>query len=107
MGQSVSDQMYLYMGERYLGKNVKPNSSYAPFYGWMGSMMSRYSGSYAGMMGYRAGAQGTSSSGGWPAAAILAVAVLGALLLVAGLVFALPRLRGRGHGDRHTTPAAS
>jgi hypothetical protein len=51
MGQSVSDQMYLYMGERYLGKSVSPNANYRSYYGWMASMMSRYGGYYAGMMG--------------------------------------------------------
>ena len=51
MGRVVSDQMYQYMGERYLGKNVAPNSGYAPYYSWMASMISRYGGSYAGTMG--------------------------------------------------------
>jgi hypothetical protein len=71
MGQSASDQMYKYMGERYLGKNVSPNSGYAPYYDWMANMMSRYSGSWAGMMGgYMMGAyrslsgRGSGASGG-------------------------------------------
>jgi hypothetical protein len=51
MGQSVSDQMYLYMGERYLGRTVAPNGRDTRFYGWMASMMGRYRGAYAGMMG--------------------------------------------------------
>jgi hypothetical protein len=151
MGQSVSGQMYLYMGERYLGKNASPNSSYTRFYGWMASMMSRYGGSYAammgsymmgayrslsgnssvpyagmmggypsrqngqsngtttnplgGMMGYSYGAHGTSSSGGWPTAAVLAVTALGLALLGGGLAFALPRIRRRRGGP--ATPAAA
>jgi len=65
MGQSVSDQMYQYMGERYLGKSVAPNSSYAPYYSWMASMMSRYGGTYAGMMGgYMMGAYNSLSGQG-------------------------------------------
>ena len=51
MGQSVSDRMYQYMGERYLGKSAAPNSSYGPYYSWMANMMSRYGGPYAGMVG--------------------------------------------------------
>jgi hypothetical protein len=64
MGQSISDQMYLYMGQRFLGKNVPPNASYGQYYGWMANMMSRYGGSYAGMMGaYMMGAyRGLSGS---------------------------------------------
>ena len=67
MGQSVSDQMYLYMGERYLGKSVAPKSSYAPYYSWMAGMMSRYGGTYAGMMGgYMMGAYNSLSGQGSP-----------------------------------------
>jgi hypothetical protein len=51
MGQPASGQMYLYMGERYLGRTAAPNGRYTPFYGWMASMMGRYGGAYAGMMG--------------------------------------------------------
>jgi hypothetical protein len=144
MGQAGSDQMYLYLGERYLGRNVQPDSRYAPDYGWMASMMGRYGGSDAGrmssymmgayrslsgsgavpyagmmggyptgqsgqgtgtttsptttylrggMMGYSYGAHGTSNSGGWPTAAVLAVALLGAALLGGGLAFLLRRRR--------------
>jgi hypothetical protein len=129
MGEAASDQMYLYLGERYLGRNVQPDSRYAPYYGWMGSMMSAYRGSspYAGMMGAYLSGQGngttsnptathpigpgmmgygygtTAASGGWPTAAVLAVAALGAALLGAGLALALPRLRSRR--GRPSTPA--
>jgi hypothetical protein len=121
MGESAAGQMY-----RYLGKDVQPDSRSLPMYGWMASMMSAYRGAtpYAGMMsrylhgqGGRNGAypmvggagmmggygvQGTSSSGGWPTAAIVLVAVLGGLLLGGALMFALPKL-GRHHAG---TPAA-
>jgi hypothetical protein len=65
MGQSVSDRTYQYMGERYLGKNVEPNSSYGQYYSWMANMMSRYGGMYAGMMGgYMMGAYNSLSGRG-------------------------------------------
>lgn len=131
MGQSTADQMYLYMGERYLGKNVAPNGNYKNFYGWMANMMSHYSGAYAGMMGgYMMGAyrslsgQGgysgmmggtglgtgmmgsaynaTSSSSGWSTGEIVAVSVIGAALLAVGLAFAVPKLRHR----RQSGPAS-
>jgi hypothetical protein len=123
MGRSVSDQMYLYMGERYLGKRVAPNSSYAPYYSWMGNMMSRYGGTYAGMMGgYMMGAynslsgQGSATggyhmgpgmmgygyaspsqnaaAGGMSTGAIIAI-VLGAIAVVGLLVVLLLRMTGR------------
>jgi hypothetical protein len=123
MGQSVSDQMYEYMGERYLGKSVAPNSSYAPYYSWMGSMMSRYAGSYAGMVsGYMMGAynglsgRGSAAGGshmgpgmmgygyasssqnaadsGMSTGAIIAI-VLGAVAVVGLLVVVLLRMTGR------------
>jgi hypothetical protein len=62
---------------------------------------------FNGMMGHSYGAHTTSSSGGWPTAAILAVAVLGAGLLAGGLAFALPRLRRRRSGGPATPAAAS
>jgi hypothetical protein len=65
MGQLVSDEMYQYMGERYLGKRVSPNGSYGSYYGWMAKMMSPYSGPYAGMMGgYMMGAYNIVSGPG-------------------------------------------
>jgi hypothetical protein len=114
----------------YLGRNVQPNSRYAPYYGWMGSMMSAYRGSspYAGMMGAYLSGQGNgttsnptstygsgsgmmgygygtaATSSGWPTAAVLAVAVLGAALLVGGFAFVLPSLRRRRGGA--ATPTA-
>lgn len=117
MGESASGQMYRYLGERYLGKSPRPDSRSLPMYGWMASMMSAYRGHmpYAGMMsnylrGNNAGGysvmggagmmgggysvQGSSGSGGWPTGAIVLVAVLGSLLLVGVLAFALPKLRG-------------
>jgi hypothetical protein len=123
MGRSVSDQMYLYMGERYLGKSVAPNSSYAPYYSWMAKMMSRYGGTYAGMMGgYMMGAynslsgQGSATGryhmgpgmmgngyapssqnaadGGMSTGAIIAI-VLGAIAVVALLAVLLRGLAGR------------
>jgi hypothetical protein len=123
MGQSVSDQMYLYMGERYLAKSVAPNSSYAPYYSWMANMMSRYGGTYAGMMGgYMMGAynslsgQGSPTGGyhmgpgmmghgyasssqnaaasGMSTGAIIAI-VLGAIAVVGLLVVLLLRMTGR------------
>jgi hypothetical protein len=136
MGQSVSDQMYLYMGERYLGKSASPNGSYGPYYGWMANMMSRYGGHYAGTMsGYMMGAYRSlagsgaapyggmmggaypgmmgyhptstaSGSGGMATGAIVALAVLGALLLGGLAFFAWPRMRGHGHGGP-AAPSAS
>jgi hypothetical protein len=122
MGQSVSDQMYQYMGGRYLGKNVAPKPGYAPYYSWMANMMSRYGGSYAGMMGgYMMGAynrlsgQGSATGGyrmgpgmmghgysssqnaanrGMSAGAIIAI-VLGAIAIVGLLVVLLLRTTGR------------
>jgi hypothetical protein len=126
MGQAASDRMYTYLGERYLGKNVRPNSGDALFYARMATMMGSYGGHsepYAGMMGayldgkgaptslggYMMGGgmmgHGYSSSGSWPAGAIVAVAVLGALLIGGLLALALPRMRGRGSG-RHPTRAS-
>jgi hypothetical protein len=48
-----------------------------------------------GMMGYGFGS-GASGSGGWPIAAVVAVAVLGALLLGGVLAVTQPKLRHRG-----------
>jgi hypothetical protein len=122
MGTTGSDRMYRYLGERYFGNNVQPEGGYTSMYGRIGGMMGSYgaSGGYAVMMGRylqegpenstngsypmmgRGGMMGTyanqssSSSGGWPTGAIVAVAVSVALL-IGGLVFlATPRLRGRG-----------
>jgi hypothetical protein len=107
MGQTAATAMYTYLGERYLGVNVTVPSGYAPLFGWMGAMMSRYPGSLAGMMShYLSGANSsgtTMGSGmmnqvydaeamdagsGWPPFAIVAVAVLGAILvaLIVGIV---------------------
>jgi len=122
MGQSASDQMYQYMGERYLGKSAAPNSSYGPYYSWMANMMSRYGGPYAGMMGgYMMGAyhsltgQGSVTGGyhtgpgmmgygyassqsaahtGMSTGAIIAV-VLGAIAAVGLLVVLLLGVAGR------------
>jgi hypothetical protein len=123
MGQSVSDQMYLYMGERYLGKSVAPNSSYAPYYSSVAKMMSRYGGTYAGMMGghmmgaykslsgqvpvtggygmgpgmmrygYASSSQNAADSG-MSTGAIIAI-VLGPIAVVALLVVLLLRMTGR------------
>jgi hypothetical protein len=119
MGRVVSDQMYQYMGERYLGKSVSPDSSYGSYYGWMAKMIGGNRGPYAGMMaGYMMGAynglsgQGSRTTGyhmgpdmmgygygasshnaaerGLSAGAIAAI-VIGAIVLV-GLLVAL-RLR--------------
>jgi hypothetical protein len=120
MGEAAADGMYLYLylGERYFGRNVQPNSRYAPFYGWMGSMMSAYRGSSPfagmmsgylgsrssgttrsypspGMMGYGSATSGAGASSGWPAAAIVAVVGLGAVLLVFALAVVFPRPRSR------------
>lgn len=113
MGQSASGQMYRYLGERYLGNNVRPDSRSLPMYGSMANTMSAYRGHmpFAGMMsnylrgsgggysmmgpgmmgGYNS-VQGSSSSGGWPTGAIVLVALLGGLLLAGVLAFALPKL---------------
>ena len=133
MGTNAADRMYRYLGERYSGKNVAPEGANDSMYGWMGSMMRSYGGSspYAGMMGaYLSGqvdrsagttsnpslnhpmgpgmmrydlSSSASSSGGWPTAAVLAVAILGALLIAGVLAVALPKLRGRRNGS--ATPA--
>lgn len=120
MGQAASDRMYRYLGERRLGRSVRPDGRSLPMYGWMASMMSAYRGHapYAGMMssylrggpsmmggagmmgGY--GVEGASGSGGWPTGAIVLVALLGGLLLAGALAFAVPRL----HGDHAGPPAA-
>ncbi len=126
MGESAAGQMYRYLGERYLGRDVRPDSRSLPMYGWMASMMGAYRGHmpYAGMMGRYLrgqgggsgaypmmggggmmggyGVEGKSSSGGWPAGAIVFLAVLGVLLLAGALAFALSKLRRRHPG----TPAA-
>jgi hypothetical protein len=117
-GEAAAGAMYLYLGERYFGRNVQPDSRYAPFYGWMGSMMSSYRGSspYArmmsgylgsrssgttrsypgpGMMGYGSPMSGSGASSGWPTAAIVAVVGLGTVLLVFALAVVFPRLRSR------------
>ena len=124
MGSSASDQMHIYLGKRYLGVTATPSSRYSQLYGLMGTMMSGYRGSalagmmgaylngqgtagYAmgpGMMGYRYGYAPTASSGGgWPAGAVVAVAVLGAVLIGGFAALALPRVRKRGHSG----PAAT
>jgi hypothetical protein len=118
MGSSASDQMHVYLGERFLGVSVTPSSRYAQLWGLMGVMMSGYRGSaLAGMMGAYLNGRGTagytmgpgmmgygygytptaSSGGGWPAGAVVAVVALGAVLLVGVGVLALPRVRKRWH----------
>jgi hypothetical protein len=118
MGTGAADQMHIYLGERYLGVSTTPTSRYAPLYGLMGVMMSRYRGSPLagmmsrylsgqsqtssgsgvgpGMMGYGYGNTPTaSSSSGWPTGAIIATIVLAALLVGGALAVVLPRLRRR------------
>lgn len=116
MGSSASDQMHIYLGKRFLGVSVTPSSRYTQLYGLMGVMMGGYRGSaLAGMMGAYLNGHGTagytmgpgmmgygyvyqpatSSSDGWPAGAVVAVAVLGAVLIVGLGALALPRLRKR------------
>jgi hypothetical protein len=128
MGSTAADQMHVYLGERYLGKSAQIPGRYAPMYGLIG-MMTGYRGSgssIAGMMsGYlnsqtqsttpysgstgMMGYYGTSanSTGGLSTGAIVAIVILAALLLGGGLALTMRMLRGRGHGDRHTTPRAS
>jgi hypothetical protein len=122
MGSSASDQMHIYLGKRYLGVGVTPSGRDSQLYGLMGTMMGGYRGSaLAGMMGaylsghggagYRMGprmmgygyAPNVNSGGGWPAGAVVAVAVLGTVLIVGLGVLALPRVRERGHSG----PAAT
>jgi hypothetical protein len=114
MGPTASDQMHIYLGKRYLGVSATPTTRYGQLYGLMGVMMSGDRGSaLAGMMGaylngqgtagYTMGpgmmgyaypsASGTSSSGGWPTAAIVATAILAGLLLAAAVAFLTPRIR--------------
>jgi hypothetical protein len=65
MGQPVADRMYLYMGERFLGKKVTPTADFKGSYGWMANMMGRYGGAYAGMMrSYMMGAYDEASGTG-------------------------------------------
>lgn len=112
------------------GKSA-PESRYGSLYGWMGAMMGGYGGpgladrtsrylrdrdgASAGdgydmgpgmMHGSGEGPYGAAgeAGGGWPTAAIVAVAVLGALLVGGALALALPRLR-RGGRDS-TAPTA-
>ena len=124
MGSSAADQMHIYLGKRFLGVRVTPSSRYSQLYGLMVSMLSGYHGSAlagmmgaylngqgtagytmgAGMMGYRYGHTPTASSGaGWPAAAVVAVAVLGTVLIGGLAVLALPRVRKRGHSGTAAT----
>lgn len=65
MGPAASDQMHIYLGERYLGKSVEASGQYGPLWGLMGVMMSGYHGSaLAGMMGrYLSGAGQANGSG--------------------------------------------
>ena len=124
MGSSVSDHMHVYLGKRFLGVTVTPSSRYSQLYGLMGVMMGGYHGSaLAGMMGAYLNGQGTagyemgpgmmgygyghtpatSSGGGWPAGAVIAVVALGAVLFVGLGALALPRIRKRWHSG----PAAT
>lgn len=124
MGSSASDQMHIYLGKRFLGVSVTPSSRDSQLYGLMGSMMSGYHGSELagmmgaylngqgtagygmgpGMMGYRYGHTPTASSGGgWPAGAVVAVAVLGTVLIGGLAALALPRVRKRGHSGTAAT----
>lgn len=133
MGTTGSDQMYRYLGERYLGKNVQPEDGYGSVYGRIGSMMGSYGGSgpYAGMMdhyleqgsgnatsgsypmgsggmmGYGSANRSSSSSDGWSTRPIVAVAVLGALLIGGAILIVWPRLRRRGQGGRPAAPTAT
>jgi hypothetical protein len=120
MGPAAADQMHIYLGRRYLGINATPSRRYTQLYGLMGTMMSGYGyrGSALagmmsryldgqgvagypvgpGMMGYADGyTPAVSSKGGWPTAAIVATAALGALLIGGGIAFAAPKLRRRTH----------
>lgn len=124
MGPSASDQMHIYLSKRYLGVSVTPSRQYSQLYGLMGVMMSGYHGSaLAGMMGAYLNGQGTagytmgpgmmgygygytptaSSGGGWPAGAVIAVAVLGVVLIGGGAAVALPRVRKRLHSGTAAT----
>lgn len=126
MGSSASDAMHTYLGKRYLGVSATPSSQYSQLYSLMGTMMSGYHGSaLAGMMGAYLNGQATagyamgpgmmgdygdgstpatSSSGGWPAGAIVAVGLLAAVLIGGGLAVALPRLlRQRAHRAKPAT----
>jgi hypothetical protein len=120
MGSTAVDQMHVYLGERYLGKSTtKISGRYAPMYGLLGMMTGYRGSSIAGMMSGYLNSQGqgatpytggpgmmgygtltsANSSGSWPTGAIVAIAVL-AVLLIGGLLLALPRLRGRGNAPR-------
>jgi hypothetical protein len=125
MGSGASDQMHIYLGQRYLGVSVTPSSRYSQLYGLMGVMMSGYHGSaLAGMMGAYLNGQGTagytmgpgmmgysgngstpaaSSSSGWPTGAVIAVVALGAALIVGLGALALPRVRKRRHSRTAAT----
>jgi hypothetical protein len=126
MGSTAVDQMHVYLGERYLGKSAQIPGRYAPMYGLIGMMTGYRGSSIAGMMsGYlnsqtqsttpysgstgMMGYYGTSanSTGGLSTGAIVAIVILAALLLGGGLALGIRKLRGRGPGDRHTTPTAS
>ncbi len=131
MGSGGAEAMHVYLGERYLGGGVATERRYGSLYGWMGAMMGGYGGpglaermsrylrdhdgAAAGgghdmgpgmMYGNDDGPYGAAgdAGGGWPTAAIVAVAVLGALLVGGALALALPRLR-RGGRDS-TAPTA-
>lgn len=118
MGTGASDAMHIYLGKRYLGVSATPSSKYSHLYGLMGAMMSGYRGSALagmmsaylngqgsagykmgpGMMGYAYGSTpASSSSGGWPTGAIVAVAVLAAILIGGAAAVAVPRVRKRSH----------
>jgi hypothetical protein len=126
MGSAAVDQMHVYLGERYLGKSAQIPGRYAPMYGLIGMMAGYRGSSIAGMMsGYlnsrtqstspytgSTGMMGyygttTNSTAGWSTVAIIAAAILAALLVGGGLALVMRMRRGRGHGDSHSTPAAS
>jgi hypothetical protein len=112
MGPNASDLMHIYLGKRYLGVSATPTSHYGQLWGLMGVMMSGYRGSaLAGMMGAYLNGQGAagyapgsgmmgytpaaSTSNTWPTGAIIAVCMLGLLLVVAAIAFAVTRGRRR------------
>jgi hypothetical protein len=82
---------------RYLEEGAGSSSTGNGSYGMMGGSR--------GMMGYGSVNQSSSSSGGWPTGAIVAVAVLGVVLIGGLLALALPRMRGRS-GRGRPSPAS-
>lgn len=103
MGQSTADQMYTYLGKRYLGVNATLPGGYASTFGPMGTMMNGYHGSLAGMMGRYLNGHTPTHDTGMGTGMLVLTAALAAIALAIVLWLGVPKLRHRGD---HPTPVA-